>query len=186
MTLISREAGDKKLMSSENLFVKHKILGSGNHNNHENSGRNEGSKNYSTEIKSLIGLLARVDGVQNTSKALNVSISQVSHYKNGKTNGKPDEELRKELQAEELLRTDKLRKLVREKIEALVESIDEEKIYSADLNKASKAASNLASVYDKFGAKTVSPTLAQQFVFYGTPPREEDEYEVIEGEVVSR
>lgn len=190
MALVSYEEGNRRLEHSKNLFVKHSNLGSGNHNNHGNSGRPNGSTNYSREIKALIGIIAKSDGVKTTANKFGLATSQVSHYKNGKTQVQdgilPDKQLRALIRKEEDNNAQELRDLVSIKIKSIVESIDDDKIHKANLSNASKAASNLASVYDKFGSKALPDKPQQNFVFFGVPPKAEDEYEILEAEVVSR
>ena len=191
---ISDNEAERILNHKNNLLasVRHTVIGSGNHNDHDNSGRKVGSTNYSTEIKALIGLLAKEDGVKRTSDKLGLAISQVSHYKNGKTQVssgiKPDKELRKQLRLESEIAVEKLRTAIRLKVESIVDSIDDDKINKSDLSSASKAAANLSSVFKNFAREEdhSSGNSGQQFVFFGIAPKAEAEYEVLEAEVVSR
>src|SRR5258706_4627265 len=195
---ISESEAERILNHKNNLLapvnsVRISNLGSGNHNGQTGkSGRTNGSKNYSTEIKALIGLLARTDGVKRTSEKFNLAISQVSHYKNGKPQNKngvlPDKKLRNQLRIESELKAEELRELVRDKVNAIIESIDDEKINKANLSTATKAAANLSSVFKNFGrdSDSTSKDIKQQFVFFGVNSKAEDEYDVLDAEEVSR
>lgn len=189
---ITAEEGERRLNHPTNLLVRHSNVGSGNHNGQATkSGRTPGSKNYSNEIKALIGLLAENDGVKKTSQRLGIAISQVSHYKNGNTQVqdgiRPNKELRKLLKEEEDLQSATLRAVIRDKVNKIIDSIDDDKINSSNLSSATKAAANLSSVFKNFErSENPSGNTQQQFVFFGVAPLEESKYEVLEAEVISR
>lgn len=95
--------------------------------------------------------------------------------------------LKNRLKIEGDLRSDELRELVRDKVLSIVESIDAEKISKANLQTASKAAANLSGVFKNFTREeNPSDRRTQQFVFYGIAPKLEDEYEILEAEVINR
>jgi len=178
--LITEEDAEHKLNHPSNIIVKHKLVGTHN----TGKGRPAGLKNISVEIKALLGTLAIKDGNKSVEQAFNIPPSQVSKYKNGQTSvGKPDLKLREALESN----VEVVREKVISKILKSIDAITDEKITEESLPILSKAAANLAGVYDRLGEK-INPNgfnQQNQFVFFGVKPRSEHDYKVIEVEAVN-
>jgi transposase-like protein len=178
--LITDEEAKNKLEHKTNLLIKHKLVGRGGQQS--NGGRPKGIPNWSPEVKAIIGTLANQSTNKEVAEAFGMSASQVGAYSRGLDSAghKPDEVLRKHLEAN----VEEVRSKVIGKILKSIDAINDEKITEANFATLSKAASNLAGVFDRLGPKdTSSSGLTQnQFVFFGVKPRTENDYQVIEVE----
>jgi hypothetical protein len=174
---ISESEADRKLNHEKNLIIKHKLVG---HGQSSNGGRPLGGKNLSTELKALVGTVAKVSGVKATAEAFNISKNQVGAYRQGLKTDKsaPDPALRK-LQEKNI---EEIHEKVVDGILRSLNCITDEKVEEANYSALTKGASNLAGVLDKLREKDNSNNLTQQFVFFGVKPREEEAYNIIEVE----
>ena len=184
MPLLISEADVKnRLNHPTNLLIKHKLIGRGGHAS--NGGRPKGTSDWSPEIKAIIGTLANNATNKSVAKAFKMAPAQVGAYARGldSSGNKPDLELRAHLEAN----IEVVREKVIDKILKSVDSITDEKITEANYATLSKAASNLAGVFDRLGPKndSLNGITQNQFVFFGVKPRQETDYNVIEVEAIS-
>lgn len=181
--LISENEAQHKLKHETNLVIKHKLIGRGGHAS--NGGRPAGLTKWSPEVKAIIGTLANQSTNKKVAEVFNMAPQQVGAYARGldSSGNRPDPELRKHLESN----VEEVRSKVIGKILKTIDHIDDEKIQEANFATLSKAASNLAGVFDRLGPKDSSNgnSLQQNFVFYGVKPRTESDYKVIEVETVA-
>lgn len=128
--------------------VEVKIIGSGNHGNHDKGNKKNGNGEQvrGPEAQSQIGTLAHLVGNKAASALTGVGETQVSQHKNGKnSNNKVVTELVEESES----RLDSLGNLAVDKVEMFLELLDEDKMLELKAKDIPAAASKMMDIADK-------------------------------------
>ena len=147
----SDEEVDKLLNHDNNTIpnnVEVKIIGSGNHDNHDKGSKKNGNGEQirGAEDQSQIGVLAKLIGNKATSALTGVGPTQVSQHKNGKnSNNKVVSELVEEQEA----KLDFLGQKAIDKVDAFLELLDEDKMLELKAKDIPAAASKMMDIADK-------------------------------------
>jgi hypothetical protein len=129
-----------------NAMVKLKIIGSGNHDNHDRSNKKAGDQVRGPEKQAQIATLAKLVGNKATSELTQVGPTQVSQHKNGKNS---NNEVVKELIDDSEARMDILGNKAVDKVQILLDMLDEEKASDLKAKDIPAAAQKMMDVAER-------------------------------------
>ena len=142
----SNEEVEELLSHSNNAMVKLKIIGSGNHGNHDKSDKKAGDQVRGPEKQGQIATLAKLVGNKATSKLTGVGPTQVSQHKNGKnSNGDVKVELIEDSEA----RMDALGQKAIDRVEMFLDMLVEEKAQDLKAKDIPAAAQKMMDVAER-------------------------------------
>jgi len=127
-------------------LIKHKAIGSGNHENHDRGDKKKGKQLRDTEDKADVAVLAEVVGNRAAGALLGVGETQVSQYKNGRNASNiTDPEL--------VDSTDKrlgiLEETTIDKVDLFLSLIQDDKVAELSADKLASSADKMVNVLDK-------------------------------------
>jgi hypothetical protein len=128
------------------INVEVKIIGSGNHGNQSEEGKNAGNQRRELETKVNIGTLAHLIGGKSTSELTGISESQISKYKNGKNSSNV---VKSEIVEAIDERLGNVSKKALDRVEVLMDLFVEDKMNELKAGEIPSAAEKLVSIFEK-------------------------------------
>lgn len=158
MSALKTDEEIKKLLEHENNALKSrnhvevKIIGSGNHGNQSRGEdtKNPGSQLRSKESQAVVAVTAELIGTTAAAELLGTSTSAASSYRHGmNADRKPDAELQRQIDE----KIGKVNKKVADKVDLLLDLLDEEKMLELKAAEIPSSAEKLVNIYDKINRR---------------------------------
>ena len=175
----SDEEAETLLSHPNNGMSKHTFIGRGNNPNCGGNGNGSGSR-LTIQDKADIGMLASLVGNKAAAELIGENPTAVSHYKNGVNGlGKPEAGT----MAATKNRFSPIRESALDKVEMLLNVINDDKANQLDAKGAAIAAEKMVSIVEKLGPKV--PLIEKAVInFYSPKLRESSSYPIIDVEPI--